>query len=90
MEHYRSVEVPKDTASYVAISHGSLVDSIYEHLDKAGFVVKDETIQLAKHGNQMFGTVVCKTPDTEQDMTIFGNGNEIQQAQKCRYTFLRT
>lgn len=70
MEQYREIEVPKDTASYVAISHGSLVDAVYEHLDKAGFVVKDEKIQLAKFGNQMFGTVTCTTGDTEQDMTI--------------------
>lgn len=70
MNNYRTIPVPTDTTSYVAISHGSLVDTVYEHLDKAGFVIKDEKIQTAKFGNQIFGTVTCTTGDTEQDMTI--------------------
>jgi hypothetical protein len=68
--NFRLVDVPNSTSSYVAISHGELVDLVKENIDKSGLIIKDEKIKTAKFGQQLFGTITVGANNVEQDMTI--------------------
>jgi len=69
-EELKQVTVPKETKTYVPVSHGSIIDLVSEELDKRKLKITSETYSANRGGQQMFGNFTIAGGNKEQDMNI--------------------
>lgn len=64
------VAVPKQTKTYVPVSHESLITLVREQLDKKSLKIKDESFSMNRGGKQMFGNFTIEGGNDEQDLNL--------------------
>ena len=62
-----SVQPPASTSTYKTISHGAIIDTVYEELDKEGFVVREERFSATANRHVMNGHLILNI-DTDADL----------------------
>jgi len=68
----KRVRLPLETKSYIPVSHEFVVDLVKkkaeEHIPGVKFL--GEAFQLARGGQQMFGTVSCEMPEIDTNLAL--------------------
>lgn len=69
-EDLLQVTIPKETKTYVPVSHESMINLVREELDKRSIKIKDERFSANRGGLQMFGQFTLEGGNKEQDLNL--------------------
>lgn len=56
-QQLRDINLPDRTRSYHPVSHGEILDNIYEQADKNGLSISNTQYKIARGGNQVIGVM---------------------------------
>lgn len=69
-EDLLNVSVPKETKTYVPVSHEAMINLVREELDKRSIKIKEEQFSANRGGLQMFGQFTLDGGNKEQDLNL--------------------
>ena len=69
-EELNEIPIPKETDSYMPVSHTDLIDAILEETYRKDFILIRSGYKIAKEGNLISGKLIFTGEDPEIDMQI--------------------
>lgn len=65
-----AVDTPAPTATHYPVPHGTLVETIQDHVSTSGFRITNEEYGLWADGDRMFGVWALEGPDPDDDFQL--------------------